>query len=163
MGWVPVAVACNLSFLGGWDWEDCSLRQAQAKSLKTYLQNNQCIHGLEVWLKQWGPCLMWSSMFKPQSHQRKKAVFCTAERLNVNCSGDSAVWTCSSSPGDRKGSWAIYSEKWSITLSHHLLILHHELPHGGGGSLTECPLFTQGSYIWGVAKLYWAFACICII
>jgi hypothetical protein len=39
---VLVADAYNLSYLGGWDWEDLGSRPAQANSLKDpHLQNNQ--------------------------------------------------------------------------------------------------------------------------
>jgi hypothetical protein len=40
--WAPRAHTCNPSYLGGWDWEDCSSRPAQANSLRDpHLQNNQ--------------------------------------------------------------------------------------------------------------------------
>jgi hypothetical protein len=47
---VLAAHACNPSYLGGWYWEDHSLRPAQANSSRSHLQNNQN-KGPEVWLK----------------------------------------------------------------------------------------------------------------
>jgi hypothetical protein len=67
--WAPVAHACNLSYLGGWDREDQDVRPAQAGRQP---QNNQS--KMDWRCGSSAPALQaWSPEFKPQSHQKKKS------------------------------------------------------------------------------------------
>jgi hypothetical protein len=73
---VPVTHACNPSYMGVWDQEDCGLRPAQANSSwDSNLQNNQSKMEWRCGSSSRTPALrIWSPELKPQSQQNKKNI-----------------------------------------------------------------------------------------
>jgi hypothetical protein len=69
-----VAHVCNPSYLGGWDWEDCSSRPAQANTSQDHIsKKNQSkeIGGVAQAAERL-LCKFKSPQFKLQSYQKEK-------------------------------------------------------------------------------------------